>query len=160
MQSTSFGGLFKQAKESGALGSVFPEGDYILEVVGYNVKEGKNGKPDSIGLQLEAVETTVPETQGRKSWTNLHFTEKALPISYRFLIDVGLPESFIEQAESAEEIAQALVGVRFDAEVSVRESGQDKKFINNNFKIVDVPVPPVVAGPQTVVVVDEGDEPF
>lgn len=162
MESSTFGGLFKQAKESGALNSVLPDGDYVLRVASYSVKENA-GKPDSIGLQLEAIQSTVDAAVGRKVWKNLYFTEKSLPVSYRFLTDLGLSAEFIENAVSAESVAQALVGVEFDTEVSLGKPwGKNGENVNNEYKIVSVLVPPAVGtDPPTVVGTSlEDEEPF
>jgi hypothetical protein len=154
MASTSFGGLFTQAKASGAFDSTIPEGDYILRVIKGNVKSVA-GKPDSIGLQLEVVRSDGDEV-GRKVWTNLHFTEKAAPISFRFLTDLGLPESFIESAESAQQVVEALIGVEFDSEVSIRTWGKNNENSSNSFKVVELLVAPAVSDP--TLPAEDGDE--
>lgn len=162
MANTTFGGLFKEAKAAGSFDSTLPDGDFVLRVIRANAKTKDSGQV-SFGLQLEVVQSEVEDDIGKKTWTNLYFTEAAAPISFRFLTDIGLDESFIEQAETPDEVAQATVGVEFDAEVGHRNWGKNGENVSNTFKIVGVVTPPAVGGapdPSEAVTDVEDEEPF
>ena len=161
MADETFGGLFKQAKASGAFDNTLPDGDFVLRIIKANAKVKTNGE-DSMGFQVEVIKSEVEDDIGRKTWTNLHFSEAAAPISFRWLTDLGLSEEFIESAESADQVAQAVVGVEFDCEVGHRNWGKGGENVSNTFKIVSVLTPPAVGSDpsQAVSDVDPEDDPF
>lgn len=143
MATTSMGGMRQQAIADGAFDNVLPDGDFVLRIIKGNGKRKADGTPN-IGLQLEVVKSDVESDIGKKSWWNLYFTEKALPISFRNLADLGLSDEFLDQAGEPSDIADALVGVEFDCEVSHRSWGKDNANTSNNFKIVELVTPPAV----------------
>jgi hypothetical protein len=157
MTTSTFGELFKTAQKEGSFGSVLPEGDFVLRVIRAK-SDAKEGKAPRIGFQVEVIRAEDDGDLGSKAWSNLYFTEKAAPISFRFLGELGLSDDYIESAESADIVAQALIGVEFDAEVSVRTWGKDNDQQSNNFKVVELVTAPVVGAVPTKPVADEEDD--
>lgn len=155
---TTFGDLYTQAKKEGSFGSVLPEGDFVLRVIRAK-SDAKEGKPPRIGFQVEVIRAEDDGDLGSKAWSNLYFSEKAAPISFRFLGELGLSDDFISAAASADEVAEALVGVEFDAEVSIRTWGKDNDQESNNFKVVELVTPPLVGAVPTKPAVED-EEPF
>lgn len=167
-----FGELHKQAKENGAIASLIPDGDFVLECTNANGKTNDAGV-DSIGLLWKVKGELSPESgnineledddpaNGASGWQNLNFGEKAVNISMRQLHDLGLTDDFLDNAESVEEVAQACVGIVIDASVGHRNWGDGGKNVAQNVKVVEVlvgPVLPEVAEDAEVVSGDE--EPF
>lgn len=157
------GGMRQQAIADGAFDNVLPDGDFVLRIIKGNGKRKADGTP-TIGLQLEVVRSEVTEDIGKKTWWNLYFTEKALPISFRNLSDLGLSDEFVDNSGEPQELADALVGVEFDAEVSHRNWGKNGENVSNNFKIVELVTPPAVGAgvdpSEAVSDFPEDEEPF
>ncbi len=148
MTTSTFGDLLAQAKKEGAGGAVLPEGDFVLRIV-KATSDAKEGKAPRIGLQLEIIRSDVEDDVGTKAWWNLYFSEKAAPISVRQLGELGLSDVFLAGTHGADEVADALVGVEFDAEVSIRTWGKDNDQTSNNFKVVELVTPPAVGANPT-----------
>lgn len=144
-----FGDLLQQAKESGAMGdTVIPDGDFTLEVTKSNWNDKGDG---SMGLLIKVVGDEegddLPEddeAHNATSWTNLYFSEKAAGISFRTLKQLGFDEDYLAQSESGESIAEAAVGIQFSASVGHRNWGKDDERVSNEFKGIQVVVPPAV----------------
>ena len=158
-----FGDLLKQAKDSGAMGdAVIPDGDFLLEVINTNCKDPEEGP---IGLQLAVLggeDGPLPEDDPAakaKTWINLYFSEKAAPISFRQLKDLGFDEDFLANSDSAEAIAEAAKGIKFTASVGHRNWGDNGERCNNTLKGVTVVVGPAVGlDPQSSD--EDPEEPF
>lgn len=168
---TTFGELFQAAKKDGAGGDVLPEGDFAIKVIRAKADQ-KDGKPPRIGLQLEIVGAAVLDDEGqthwtedaeeddaigRKAWSNIYFTEKAAPISFRFLGDLGLSDEFIAGSSDVADVADALVGVVFTAGVSVRSWGRDGDQKSNAFKVSELVTPPSIGSGADPTLADEDD---
>ena len=150
MGSTTFGALYKQAKDDGAFDDVLPEGDFQLTLVKANSKETKKGD-SSIGVQAK-VTGGVPESDpvfGKTTWVNLNFSEKAAPISFRQLKSWGFSDEFLEQSESADQIAEAIPGIVLDTTVKQRSWGANDENVSNDLKVHAVVTPPAVGAAAT-----------
>lgn len=145
MGSTTFGALYKQAKEDGAFDDVLPEGDFHLTLVKANSKETKKGDA-SIGVQAK-VTGGVDESDpvfGKTTWLNLNFSEKAAPISFRQLKAWGFSDDYLAESESADAIAEAIPGIVLDATVKQRSWGNNDENVSNDIKVHAVLTPPAV----------------
>ncbi len=145
MGSTTFGALYKQAKEDGAFDDVLPEGDFVLTLVKANSKPTKKGD-EQIGVQAK-VTGGVDESDpvfGKTTWLNLNFSEKAAPISFRQLKSWGFSDDYLAESESAEAIAEAIPGIVLDATVKQRTWGSNDENVSNDVKVHAVVVPPAV----------------
>lgn len=156
-----FGDLAKKAKEEGSFDDVIDQGDFTLEILRANSNPKKDGT-DQIGVQFKVVagadNEPLPEDDpalNQKAWVNLHFSEKAANISIRQLKSWGVPEDFLEQAETAKEIADILPGTVLNVSVTHRTWGKDDENVNINLKVHDVVVPPAVG---SVDPTEESDE--
>lgn len=148
MGSTTFGALYKQAKEDGAFDDVLPEGDFHLTLVRANGKENAKNGNISIGVQAkitggEGLDKDDPAF-GKTAWLNLYFTDKAAPISFRQLKSWGFSDEFLAESESVEQIAEAIPGIVLDATVTVRNWGQNDENTANDIKVHEVLTPPAV----------------
>lgn len=145
MGSTTFGALYKQAKEDGAFDDVLPEGDFHLKLVKANAKETKKGD-DSIGVQAKVVGGVEEDDPvfGKTAWINLNFSEKAAPISFRQLRSWGFDDDFLTESESADQIAEAIPGIVLDATVKQRTWGSNDENVSNDIKVHEVLTPPAV----------------
>lgn len=154
---TTFGALAKKAKEDGAFDDVIPDGDFHLKVASSNAPPEKPGKAPRIGVRFVVVSSPdVAEDDpvlGKGAWVNLYFSEKAAPISFRQLKSWGLSQEWLEETETPQQIADALLGVVVDATVGHRNWGTDDENTDNTIKVHEVLVPPAVGG-----VVDEAPE--
>lgn len=166
MATKKFGDILKEAKESGAMGdTVIPDGDFLLEITKSNCKDPEEGP---IGLLVKVVGddegnalSPDDEANGAAAWINLYFSEKAAPISFRQLKSFGFDESFLAESESAEEIANAAVGIRFTASVGHRNWGSEGTRTSNEFKGVEVVTPPAVgSSPVDPTEPEDNEEPF
>ena len=166
-----FGELYKSAQEAGAIQQVLPDGDFIIECINGNAGTTQAGD-DKIGLQFQinGPEESFSDTinnegnvvrdpaRGAKAWFNLTFGEKAANISMRQLKDFGLTDAFLESAETAEDVANALKGVVLDVEVGHRNWGKNGENVSNTFKVHEVVVAPVL--PAVSFSDSEDEEPF
>lgn len=152
MASTKFGDLYKQAKADGSFDDVIEQGDFTLEVVRANSSPTQKGD-EQIGILFEVKggpeNTDLPDddaAKGTKGWVNLNFSEKAAPISLKFLRNIGVPDEVLDEAESGKDIAEILPGTVVDATVTHRTWGKDDENTAMNLAIHNVLVPPAVAG--------------
>ncbi len=147
---TSFGALAKKAKEDGAFDDVIPDGDFHLKVAQANAPAEKPGKAPRIGVRFVVVGgegvTKDDPAFGKGAWVNLHFSEKAAPISFRQLKSWGFSEEFLEGTETPQQIADALPGIVLDATVGHRNWGTDDENTDNTVKVHEVLTPPAVGG--------------
>ena len=147
MTTSSFGDIFAQAKASGAFDTTVPDGIFVLEIAKGNGKFKDNGEP-TIGLHLKivAVDPELGDDSdiGKGTWLNLHFSEKAAPISFRQLVQFGLTEEFIQATAEPQDVANALIGVRVLTDVGHRNWGKGGENVSNTFKIIELVTPPVV----------------
>lgn len=149
MATTSFGDLYKKAKAEGAFSDLIPDGDFRLEIKRANGGEAKSSGNPRIGVQFLVLGAEggeeLPdddEAKGASSWLNLNFSEKAAPISFRQLREWGLDDEWLQESESVEQIAEALVGIVFDATVGNRSWGKDNENTDNTIKVLEIVVPP------------------
>lgn len=163
MSEMNFGALVQQAKAAGSFTDLLPEGDgFLLEIV-RGRGDHKEGKAPRIGLQFEVVESEYePDDVGRKGWVNLYFSERAAPISVRQLGDLGLPDDFLANSSSIEQVAEALVGTQVRGDITIRTWGKDGDRHDNVVKVTEVVIPPaVVDGPVDPSEADEDEvDPF
>jgi hypothetical protein len=150
MGSTTFGALYKAAKEDGAFDDVLPEGDFHITLVKANSKETKKGDA-SIGVQAKVTGGVDKDDPvfGKTTWVNLNFSEKAAPISFRQLKSWGFSDDFLEQSESADQIAEAIPGIVLDATVKQRSWGANDENVSNDLKVHAVLTPPATGAAVT-----------
>jgi len=152
MPSTTFGDLVKKAKESGAFADLIPDGDFTLEIVRANGSTNKQGVP-RLGVLIKVVGADPDDEPladdddalGASTWLNLSFSEKAAPISFRQLKSFGVPEDFLENAESIEDVAETLAGIVVAASVGHRSWGDNNDRTDNTINVNHVKVPPAIA---------------
>lgn len=155
---TTWGQLVAEAQAAGSFTDLLPEGDLHLRIARANA-DHKEGKAPRFGIQWEVVASEYDEEDvGRKTWQNLYFTEKAAPISLRFLGDLGLPDDFVAQSSSPDQVAAALPGIEVLAEVGTRTWGKDGDRTDNTIKVTELLVPPAVSAPTAASEPEE--EPF
>ena len=164
MGSTTFGALYKKAKDDGAFDDVLPDGDFRVEIKRANAKETKKGD-SSIGVQFKIIGeeggAPIPDddpAKGKTTWLNLNFSEKAAPISFRQLRDWGFDDEWLSESESAEQIAEALTGIVLDASVGHRNWGANDENVNNTLKVGAVVTPPTVGAAPIVPKADTPDD--
>ena len=159
MAETTWGNLVKEAQAAGSFTDTLPEGDFVLEVVRANA-DHKEGKAPRIGIQWKIIGSEYDESDvGRKAWQNLYFSEKAAPISLRFLGDLGLSDEFIASTSGPDQLAEALTGIRVFAEVGTRTWGKDGDRVDNTFKVNEVIASTAVASTPTAASEPE-EEPY
>ena len=168
--------LFAAAQKDGGQDAVLPEGDFAIKVIRGKGNEAEGDKLPRIGLQLEIVGAAVLDDQGNtnwthdpeedeaighKAWTNLYFTEKARRLSFDFIRALGLSDEFVASSQDVQTLADALTGVVFVAETTIRKFGKDGERQANNFKVSEVVTPPAVgAAPVPSEAVEDEDEPY
>lgn len=138
----TFGELAKQAAASGGTDEIIPDGDFVVRIERANAGTSNSGD-DRIGVMLKVVGADPDDEPladddpalGATSWINLYFSEKAFPISLKQLKEFGLSDSFIEQSDSAEQVADALVGTELVASIGHRTWGTDGDRTDNTIKV-------------------------
>ncbi len=154
---TTFGALYKKAKDDGAFDDVIPHGEYELTFDRANHKVNQKGD-DRIGVHVK-VTGGIPEDDpdfGKGTWLNLTFSEAASAIAFRQLGEWGFTDEFLSEAESAEQIADAIAGIVVDATVTTRNWGANGENVSNDIKVHQVLTAPAVGGAKPA----EDEEPF
>jgi hypothetical protein len=136
--------LLDEAGDTGSF-EVLPAGDYDLRVAKAEATQSGNGK-----LMFKLTnEVTAGPHKGRRVWSNLVLTvdnPTALGIFFRQMAAIGISKSYFEGDPSDAQVADALTGREFRAQVAVKQwQGNDRNEIKAYFparKEGDVPAAP------------------
>jgi hypothetical protein len=123
--------LIDEAGEAAEEYGVLPAADYDLKITKAEAKMSSNGKL----MYAITCEVTEGPYKGRKVWSNLVLTRDnptALGFFFRHMAAIGIDKSYFKQNPSDAQVADALLGREFRAQLSIRQyQGQDRNDIKS-----------------------------